>query len=64
LDIKREPPKKTKKYIAGGVALLGVLAISAFISRLRERWSPSTFASSSRSRADASKRSQFARAHR
>jgi multidrug resistance efflux pump len=35
LDIKREPPKKTKKYIAGGVALLGVLAISAFISRLR-----------------------------
>jgi multidrug resistance efflux pump len=35
LDIKREPPKKTKKYIAGGVAILGVLAISAFISRLR-----------------------------
>jgi multidrug efflux pump subunit AcrA (membrane-fusion protein) len=35
LDIKREPPKKTKKYIAGGVAILGVLVISAFISRLR-----------------------------
>jgi multidrug resistance efflux pump len=35
LDIKREPPKKTKKYIAGAVAILGVLAISAFISRLR-----------------------------
>lgn len=35
MDIKREPPKKTKKYIAGGVAILGVLAISAFISRLR-----------------------------
>jgi len=35
LDIKREPPKKTKKYIAGGVALLGVLVISAFISRLK-----------------------------
>jgi len=35
LDIKREPPKKTKKYIAGGVAVLGVLAISAFISRLK-----------------------------
>lgn len=35
LDIKREPPKKTKKYIAGGVAVLGVLVISAFISRLK-----------------------------
>ena len=35
MDIKREPPKKTKKYIAGGVAVLGVLAISAFISRLK-----------------------------
>jgi HlyD family secretion protein len=35
LDIKREPPKKTKKYIAGGVAIVGVLVISAFISRLR-----------------------------
>lgn len=35
MDIKREPPKKTKKYIAGGVAVLGVLVISAFISRLK-----------------------------
>lgn len=35
LDIKREPPKKTKKYILGGVVVLGVLAISAFISRLK-----------------------------
>ena len=35
MDIKREPPKKTKKYIAGGVVILGVLAISAFISRLK-----------------------------
>ena len=35
MDIKREPPKKTKKYIAGGVAIVGVLVISAFISRLR-----------------------------
>jgi multidrug efflux pump subunit AcrA (membrane-fusion protein) len=35
LDIKREPPKKTKKYIAGGVAIVGVLVISAFISRLK-----------------------------
>jgi multidrug efflux pump subunit AcrA (membrane-fusion protein) len=35
LDIKREPPKKTKKYVAGGVALVGVLVISAFISRLK-----------------------------
>ena len=35
MDIKREPPKQTKKYIAGGVALLGVLVISAFISRLK-----------------------------
>ena len=35
MDIKREPPKKTKKYIAGGVVILGVLVISAFISRLK-----------------------------
>jgi multidrug efflux pump subunit AcrA (membrane-fusion protein) len=35
LDIKREPPKKTKKYIAGGAALLAVLVISSFISRLK-----------------------------
>ena len=35
MDIKREPPKKTKKYIAGGVAILGVIVISAFISRLQ-----------------------------
>jgi HlyD family secretion protein len=35
LDIKREPPKKTKKYIAGGLAIVGVLVISAFISRLK-----------------------------
>jgi multidrug efflux pump subunit AcrA (membrane-fusion protein) len=35
LDIKREPPKKTKKYVAGGVAIVGVLVISAFISRLK-----------------------------
>ncbi|PYP67570.1 MAG: RND transporter [Gemmatimonadetes bacterium] len=35
MDIKREPPKKTKKYIAGGVALVGVLVISSFISRLK-----------------------------
>ena len=35
MDIKREPPKKTKKYVAGGVAIVGVLVISAFISRLK-----------------------------
>ena len=35
MDIKRDPPKKTKKYIAGGVALVGVLVISSFISRLK-----------------------------
>lgn len=35
MDIKREPPKKTKKYIAGGVAIVGVVVISAFISRLQ-----------------------------
>ena len=35
MDIKREPPKKTKKYIAGGVAIVGVLVISAFITRLK-----------------------------
>lgn len=35
MDIKREPPKKTKKYVAGGVAIVGVLVISAFITRLK-----------------------------
>ena len=35
MDIKREPPKKTKKYIAGAVVIVGVLVISAFISRLK-----------------------------
>ena len=35
MDIKREPPKKTKKYIAGAVVVVGVLVISAFISRLK-----------------------------
>ena len=35
MDIKRDPPKKTKKYIAGGLVILGVLAVSAFISRLK-----------------------------
>lgn len=35
MDIKREPPKKTKKYVAGAVVIVGVLVISAFISRLR-----------------------------
>jgi len=35
LDIKRDPPKKTKKYIAGAVVIVGVLVISAFISRLK-----------------------------
>ncbi|HKW11120.1 MAG TPA: HlyD family efflux transporter periplasmic adaptor subunit [Gemmatimonadaceae bacterium] len=35
MDIKREPPKKTKKYIAGGVVIVGVLVISAFISKLK-----------------------------
>ena len=35
MDIKRDPPKKTKKYIAGAVVIVGVLVISAFISRLK-----------------------------
>lgn len=35
MDIKREPPKKTKRYIGIAVGVLGVIAVSAFISRLQ-----------------------------
>jgi HlyD family secretion protein len=35
LDIKREPPKKTKKYILWGTTLVGIVAVSIGISRLR-----------------------------
>lgn len=35
MDIKREPPKKTKKYVAWGVALLAIVAISLGINRLK-----------------------------
>jgi HlyD family secretion protein len=35
LDIKREPPKQTKKYILWGVGLLGIVAVSVGISRLK-----------------------------
>ena len=35
MDIKREPPKKTKKYILWGVGLLGIVAVSVGISRLK-----------------------------
>jgi multidrug resistance efflux pump len=35
VDIKREPPKKTKRYIGIAVGVLGVIAVSAFISRLQ-----------------------------
>jgi len=35
LDIKREPPKKTKKYILWGSTLVGIVAVSIGISRLK-----------------------------
>jgi multidrug efflux pump subunit AcrA (membrane-fusion protein) len=35
VDIKREPPKKTKKYVVWGLSALAVIALSAFISRLK-----------------------------
>jgi len=35
LDIKREPPKKTKKIIAYGAGLVGIVAVSIGISRLK-----------------------------
>ncbi len=35
MDIKREPPSKRKKYILWGVGLLGIVAVSVGISRLR-----------------------------
>jgi HlyD family secretion protein len=35
LDIKREPPKKTKKIIAYGAGLIGIVAVSIGISRLK-----------------------------
>jgi multidrug resistance efflux pump len=35
LDIKREPPKKTKRYIAIGVGIVAIVAVSMAISRLQ-----------------------------
>ena len=35
MDIKRDPPKKTKKYIALTVGLIGIVAVSIGISRLK-----------------------------
>jgi len=35
VDIKREPPKKTKKYIAMSLGLVGIVAVSMAISRLK-----------------------------
>ena len=35
MDIKRDPPKQTKKYIAIGVGLIGIVAVSIGISRLQ-----------------------------
>lgn len=35
MDIKREPPKKTKKYIGIGVGLVAVVAVSIGISNLK-----------------------------
>ena len=35
MDIKREPPKKTKKYIGIGIGLVGIVAVSVGISKLK-----------------------------
>lgn len=35
MDIKRDPPKKTKRYIAIGVGVLAIVVVSGFISRLQ-----------------------------
>jgi len=35
VDIKRDPPKKTKKYIGIGVGLVAIVAVSIGISRLK-----------------------------
>ena len=35
MDIKRDPPKKTKKYILWGTTLVGIVAVSIGISKLR-----------------------------
>jgi len=35
LDIKRDPPKKTKQYILWAVGLLGIVAVSVGISKLK-----------------------------
>jgi len=35
LDIKRDPPKKTKQYILWSVALVGIVAVSVAISSLK-----------------------------
>src|SRR4051794_34267252 len=35
LDIKRDPPKKTKKYIAWGVGVAAIVAMSGFITTLK-----------------------------
>jgi HlyD family secretion protein len=35
LDIKRDPPKQTKKYIVWGVGVITIIASSAFISTLK-----------------------------
>jgi multidrug resistance efflux pump len=35
LDIKRDPPKQTKKYIVMSIGLIGIVAVSIGISRLK-----------------------------
>ena len=35
MDIKREPPKQTKKYIGIALGLIGIVAVSVGISRLK-----------------------------
>lgn len=35
VDIKREPPKKTKQYIIGGIGIVAIVAVSLAVTRLQ-----------------------------
>lgn len=35
MDIKREPPKKTRQYIVTGIVVLGIVAVSVGVARLK-----------------------------
>lgn len=43
MDIKREPPKQTKKFIAYGAGLVGIVIVSVAVSRLKPAAPPVEF---------------------